>query len=69
MICGSASVAESPPRIASRPRGPYSGSTIDWVAMAPTSGSANGHSAPTDGWCVCTATPSEPVSGSRATIE
>ena len=41
----------------------------DWVATAPTPGSAQITSAPTENQCDCTAAPSCPVSASRATIE
>jgi hypothetical protein len=45
------------------------GSTKDCVAMAPTPASAHGTNGPTENQCDCTATPSCPVSGSRATME
>ena len=45
------------------------GSTTDWVATAPTPGRAQVHSEPTENQCDCTAAPSSPDSGSRATIE
>ena len=41
----------------------------DWVATAPTPGSSHGTSETTEKACDCTATPSSPVEGSRATIE
>ena len=41
----------------------------DWVATAPTPASAQAHAAPALNARDCTATPSSPVSGSRATIE
>src|SRR6266511_4093360 len=37
--------------------------------MAPTPASAQGTIEPTENQCDCTATPSSPVAGSRATIE
>ena len=43
--------------------------TSDWVATAPTPASAQGTTGPTWKYIDCTATPSSPVSGSRATIE
>ena len=65
-------------RVARRSRRPPSGraraargagSTTDWVATAPTPGRAQMHSEPTENQCDCTAAPSSPVAGSRATIE
>jgi len=61
---------ELPRAIASRHRGPYAGSPNAWGspphrARAPPTE----RSAPTANMHVCTATPSAPVSGSRATIE
>ena len=41
----------------------------DCVATAPTPASAQGTVEPTENQCDCTATPSSPVSGSRATME
>ena len=64
-----ASAAEAPSRSISRPRGPKEISTNDCVATAPTPGSAKGTMAPTAGQAVKTATPSSPVSESRATID
>ena len=58
-----------PPRISSRARGPYAGSTIDWVATAPTPAPAHVTSEPTPKKWDWTATPSSPLDGSRATIE
>jgi hypothetical protein len=52
-----------------RPRGPYAGSINDWVAMAPTPGSAQTTELPTENQCDCTATPISPVAESAATIE
>src|SRR3954470_20120007 len=49
--------------------GPWAGSTTDCVATAPTPGRAQVHSEPTLNQCDCTAAPSSPVPGSRATIE
>ena len=43
--------------------------TTDWVATAPTPGRAQMHSEPTENQWDCTAAPSSPVAGSRATIE
>src|SRR5215831_17815751 len=40
-----------------------------WVATAPTPARAHGTLAPPANMAVCTATPSSPVPGSRATIE
>jgi len=40
-----------------------------WVATAPTPARAHGTLAPAANMAVCTATPSSPVCGSRATIE
>ena len=51
------------------PRGPYAGSTTDWVATAPTPASAQLTTEPTPKKCDCTATPSSPLDGSLATIE
>src|SRR6185369_15534659 len=53
----------------SRARGPYEGSTKDWVATAPTPASAHDTTEPTENQWDWTATPICPVSGSRATIE
>ena len=44
----SASGADSPFRMASRPFGPYAGSTKDWVATAPTPDSAQETMEPTE---------------------
>src|SRR5438270_13275939 len=41
----------------------------DWVATAPTPGSAQMTLDPTANQCDCTAAPISPVAGSRATIE
>ena len=49
--------------------GPWAGSTTDCVATAPTPGRAQVQIEPTENQCDCTAAPSSPVSGSRATIE
>jgi hypothetical protein len=49
--------------------GPCAGSAIDCVATAPTPGRAHGHIEPTQNQCDCTATPSSPDAGSKATIE
>src|SRR3954447_2000233 len=65
----SASSAGSPAARRSSPAGPWAGSTMDCVATAPTPGRAHGHRAPTENQCDCTAAPSSPVAGSRATIE
>ena len=65
----SASAADAPVASASRQRGPYAGSAIDWVATAPIPARAHGTIEPTANMHVCTATPISPVSGSRATIE
>src|SRR5207253_7007308 len=65
----SASTAESPDSNASRHRGPYAGSPNACVATAPTPARAQGTTVPTANIHVCTATPSAPVTGSRATIE
>src|SRR5678815_3701121 len=74
--CGSAPInwasagcAAVPARSSSSARGPYAGSTNDWVATAPTPASAQVTTEPTENQCDCTATPSSPVAGSRATIE
>src|SRR5205085_12265270 len=48
---------------------PYEGSMKDCVATAPTPASAQATFEPTENQCDCTATPSSPVCGSRATIE
>ena len=61
--------ALAPPSISSSPRGPYEISALAWVATAPTPGRAQGTIGPTENQCDCTATPSSPVAGSRATIE
>jgi hypothetical protein len=45
------------------------GSTVDWVATAPTPASAQLTSEPTPKKCDWTATPSSPLDRSRATIE
>ena len=42
---------------------------MDWVATAPTPAWAQGTSWPTLNQWDCTATPSSPVTGSRATME
>ena len=65
----SASAAPEPSAMRSSAFGPYAGSTTDCVATAPTPGRAHVHSEPTENQCDCTAAPSSPVSGSRATIE
>ncbi len=61
--------AERPARISWRPSGPYAGSMNDCVATAPTPASAHDTFEPTENQWLCTATPSSPVAGSRATIE
>ncbi len=66
----SASGAGIRERMSMSPRGPsYDGSMNDWVATAPTPGSAQATTLPTLNQCDCTATPSSPVAESRATIE
>ena len=65
----SASSALSPRCSRSSARGPWAGSTTDCVATAPTPGHAQMQSEPTENQCDCTAAPSSPVAGSRATIE
>src|SRR5207237_8598201 len=52
-----------------RPSLPQLGSTNDCVATAPTPASTHGTIGPTLNQCDCTATPSSPVAGSRATME
>ena len=42
---------------------------MDCVATAPTPARAQVTTEPTENQCDCTATPSSPVAGSRATIE
>ena len=65
-----APLPRSPPRCSrSSARGPWAGSTTDWVATAPTPGHAQVQSEPTENQCDWTAAPSSPVAGSRATIE
>ena len=62
--------APSGPRASARARaGRTTGSTNDCVATAPTPASAQGTTEPTENQWLCTATPSSPVAGSRATIE
>jgi hypothetical protein len=65
----STSWAVNPPCSRSRPIEPYIGSAIDWVAMTPCPGRANGTLLPTAKAWDWVATPISPVSGSRATIE
>ena len=65
----SASPGPAPAASSSSARGPYETSALAWVATAPTPGRAHGTIAPTENQCDWTATPSSPVSGSRATIE
>ena len=48
---------------------PEAGSAMAWAATAPTPARAQGTLAPPANMAVCTATPSSPVCGSRATIE
>ena len=49
--------------------GPWATSATDCVATAPTPGRAHDTTLPTENQCDCTATPSSPLAGSRATIE
>ena len=63
------SAAASPAASRSSACGPCAGSTTDCVATAPTPGRAQVQSEPTVNQCDCTAAPSSPVPGSRATIE
>ena len=65
----SASVAVHPRSRASRHRGPYADSLIAWDATTPTPGRTHGTTAPAANIAVCRATPSWPVSASRATID
>src|SRR4029077_5549932 len=65
----SAASGASPCPSSSSPRQPYRRSVNDCVAIAPTPGRAHGTAAPVLNACDCTATPSSPVEGSRATIE
>src|SRR5436190_24358618 len=64
-----ASCAEQPPRRSSSPSGPYRGLAYDWVAIAPTCGSAHGTTDPTARNFDCTATPHCAAGTSQATIE
>src|SRR5581483_11118193 len=65
----SASRAPAPDPSSSSARGPYEISALACVATAPTPGAAQGTTAPTENQCDWTATPSWPVSESRARIE
>ena len=65
----SAASGAAPPPSASSSRGPYAGSATDCVATAPTPARAQLTTEPTENQCDCTATPSSPDAGSRATIE
>ena len=58
-----------PARSRASPSGPWATSAVAWVATAPTPASSHGTTEPTEKKCDCTATPSCPVSGQRATIE
>ena len=58
-----------PSRISRSPLGPWPTSVNDWVATAPTPGSTHGTLLPTPNQRLCTAAPSSPVAGSKATIE
>ena len=61
--------AESPSRSSARPSGPYRGFAHDCVAIAPTSGSAQGTTQPTARNFDCTATPHCRASRSQAQME
>jgi hypothetical protein len=63
-VCGSAPVARS-----SSPFGPKVVLPNAWVAIAPIPAFAQGTTEPTAKNLDCTATPSSPVAGSKATIE
>src|SRR5207253_9037425 len=61
--------ADFPSRSSARPSGPYRGFAYDWVAIAPTCGSAHGTTEPTARNFDCTATPHCEADRSHATIE
>ena len=68
-MSASASSGVRPARSRASPSGPWATSAIAWVATAPTPASSHGTTAPVLKKWDCTATPSCPVSGHRATIE